>query len=132
MPDEAIRHERRDVSLRPVLRAAVGFTALVIGAATVLYLVYSHPTPVAPGPRRGETPLLQGDPAAELAAFEASQRAKRDALRWVDREAGLARIPMADAMRIIAERGLPGRRPAPDCGTAVPRAPQLDCAELAQ
>jgi hypothetical protein len=29
-------------------------------------------------------------------------------LQWLDKNAGIAQIPVEDAMKIIAERGLPG------------------------
>jgi hypothetical protein len=49
---------------------------------------------------------------------------------WVDRKAGIARIPIDDAMKIVAEQGLPDwSQPTAgtECGLLqgqVPRAPQ--------
>ena len=43
-------------------------------------------------------------------------RAKQQALLkgygWVNRDAGVARIPIEEAMRIVVERGLPAREEA--------------------
>jgi hypothetical protein len=35
-----------------------------------------------------------------------------DRFDWIDQNAGIAQIPVADAMKIIAEKGLPGAPPA--------------------
>jgi hypothetical protein len=48
------------------------------------------------------------DPQEDLRQkIEADKRAN-ETLSWVDRNAGVAQIPVEDAMKIIAEKGLPG------------------------
>ena len=36
-----------------------------------------------------------------------------DGYRWVDRNNGIVRIPVDDAMKLTLQRGLPSRRQAP-------------------
>ena len=43
----------------------------------------------------------------ELAAFRAQEAAILSSYAWVDKEHGIVRIPVADAMRLVAERGMP-------------------------
>ena len=42
----------------------------------------------------------------DLAAFRAKEDAKLHGYAWVDKDAGVVRIPIERAMEMIAERGL--------------------------
>jgi hypothetical protein len=57
-------------------------------------------------------PQLQKNPAVDLARMKEEERRRIDAYGWVDREAGIAHIPVERAMDILAQRGLP-KVPAP-------------------
>lgn len=59
--------------------------------------------------------LLSSEPLA-LAAFRAQEDALLGSYGWVEKDKGLVRIPIAEAMRIAAERGLP-KFDAPAAGT---------------
>ena len=61
-------------------------------------------TPPPSSPRR---PRLQVRPEIDLAAFRAQEAAILTTYAWVDKEHGIVRIPVEDAMRLVAERGLP-------------------------
>jgi len=56
---------------------------------------------VPPGPR------LQVTPERDLAAFRAQEDAILGSYAWVEKDRGVARIPIDEALRIVAERGLP-------------------------
>ena len=45
-------------------------------------------------------------PELDLAAFRAQEDAILESYAWVDKERGIVRIPVAEAMRIVAERGI--------------------------
>lgn len=53
--------------------------------------------------------VLQADPSAELAAYEAAQRELLSSYGWIDPTAGVVRLPIERAMELVAERGLPVR-----------------------
>lgn len=59
-------------------------------------------------------PRLQGDlghtqdAQADLRELEQRDEQANERLGWIDRNAGIAQIPVKDAMKIIAEKGLPG------------------------
>ena len=57
--------------------------------------------PVASFPK-----LVSSEPRA-LAAFRAQEDALLTGYGWVEKDKGLARIPIDEAIRIVAERGLP-------------------------
>jgi hypothetical protein len=64
-------------------------------------LSYSHEPP--PEPR------LSVKPGDELKALRAEEAKQLEGYDWIDREQGVVRIPIARAMEILAQRGLPVR-----------------------
>lgn len=134
---ETDRHpETRDVWPRALLLFAGGLLAFIAIAAIALKLIFGPvPYPELPGAAdtgNAASPALQRFPEADLAAFRRKEDAELAALGWVDRAKGIARIPVEDAMRSLATRGLPdwtkAAPPSDDgCGPvaqAAPRAPQ--------
>jgi hypothetical protein len=60
--------------------------------------------------------LLTSEPAT-LAEFRAREDALLASYGWVEKDRGIVRIPIAEAMRVVAERGLPTfPEPAPAKG----------------
>ena len=57
-------------------------------------------------------PRLQTDPQQELRDLRARQQSRLTGYGWVNKEAGVARIPIEDAMRMVVEQGLPVREGA--------------------
>lgn len=137
MPDTAPRPEARDVWPRALLAFGGGLVLFLAVALTVLWLLFdTRPLWQPPGEAAVDnraSPALQRDPAAELAAFQQRAESELNTLAWVDRDQGIARIPIGEAMSIVARRGLPGPTDAVaaesvECKllrAAVPRAPQL-------
>jgi hypothetical protein len=75
---------------------------------------YETPAPMRKaGPAFPPEPRMQGmpghltDPQLDMRTkVEADNKANND-LGWVDKNAGIAQIPVKDAMKIIVEKGLP-------------------------
>jgi hypothetical protein len=61
-----------------------------------------------PEPRLQGVPGHPEDPQADLRVKIAADEAANKTTAWVDQSAGIAQIPVSDAMKIIAEKGLPG------------------------
>jgi hypothetical protein len=97
-----------DVATRVVLAATAAFLCFV--AATMIGLFYYIQTD-APGAlkeaaeNRFPSPALQKTPQADLKKFELEQRIALEGYHWTDQSKGLARIPIVDAMKIVAARG---------------------------
>ena len=51
-------------------------------------------------------PELQLNPAADLATFRAQKEQQLNSYGWVDRDKGIAHIPIAQAMQDVAARGI--------------------------
>jgi hypothetical protein len=63
----------------------------------------SEAVPVPPAPR------LQVVPAQQLQQGRAAAEESLRSYGWVDKEAGIVRIPITRAMELLVERGLPSR-----------------------
>ena len=53
-------------------------------------------------------PRQQVTPSADLDAYLAREKARLNTYYWVDRDQGLVHIPIEEAMRRVAEHGIPG------------------------
>jgi hypothetical protein len=60
-----------------------------------------------PEPRLQGVPGHESDPQKDLREKRKADNAANEKLEWIDKNAGVAQIPVKDAMRIIAEKGLP-------------------------
>lgn len=106
-PDTAF--EPSDVDVRSLGLLAAGILVWLGLVPYLLSLGYPQatrdalkaPTVVPPAPR------LQSQPAQDLAAFRAAKQERLTTYGWVDQAHGVAHIPIDEAMKRIAERGLP-------------------------
>jgi hypothetical protein len=126
--------ETRDVWPRALFLFGAGLLVFLALSVVLLGLVFDI-TPIWPRPGRSAhdnqaSPALQAEAKADLSAFRRSEDKALAELGWVDSKAGIARIPIGDAMKIVAEQGLPDwSQPSAgnECGLLqgqVPRAPQ--------
>jgi len=66
-------------------------------------------------------PRLEADPLALRRSLNTRENAELSSYGWVDRGAGIVRIPIDKAMAMIAANGVPGGKPIPG-PTPVPAA----------
>jgi hypothetical protein len=132
----ATRRETRDVDARALglfALALAGFIAVALVALRVIFGLAPSPQPFGAGTGLAASGhvMLETAPEATAAAYEAAEDRLLAGYGWVNRDAGIARIPIDTAMAIVAARGIAdwGTTPAPtdpNCAAlaAVPRAPQ--------
>lgn len=112
------KHEPTDIGVRGIVIFSVGLIALgvVIHYALGLLMedyakqeskIRAAVLPRLAAPVEIPRPHLQADPAADRLKVQAEQLAQLNGYGWVDREAGIARIPIDRAMDILARTGLP-------------------------
>src|ERR1700761_5170230 len=97
-----------DVASGVVVIAIAGFLAFVALIMTGLFFYLRAGAPGAFRPtaeRAFPAPALQIKPQDDLKRFELKQRMALSGYAWVDRSQSIARIPIAEAMRIVAARG---------------------------
>lgn len=103
-------YEREDVRLMIIgVLAIVTFAFLVL---IPLILRGAYPETLA-GVNRKQmvvppSPLLQTDPPSELKAFRAEEEARLNSYGWVDRQKGVVHIPIEQAMKELAAKGIAG------------------------
>lgn len=56
-------------------------------------------------------PRLQIDPTSDLRQLRIAEDAKLRSYGWIDRQNGIVRIPIDEAMKLIIARGLPSAKP---------------------
>jgi hypothetical protein len=105
-PESAYEHS--DWWLAGIGFAALAVIALLIVAPLVLRATYGS----ADTDRRllvtPPSPRLQTDPQDDLARFRAAEETQLETYGWVDREKGIVHIPIEQAMRSVAQRGIDG------------------------
>ena len=121
------KHETRDVSLRWMVISGVILVVLLIAAFVTMRWTFdllearearqqSEPATLVtdPGPGRPPEPRLQANPRLELQELRVEENAVLQTYGWVDRDKGVARMPIDEAMKIVVQRGLPARAPRTD------------------
>jgi hypothetical protein len=121
MPEtDDVKYERRDLNPRAIGWFTGGLAILavlvLIAMAGLIRLLSRGETPgqgvVPPGQTslaaidRSAQPDLQVSPMQDLQKMRAIEDAQLHNYGWVDRQAGVAAIPIDRAMEILAERGL--------------------------
>ena len=104
MPD----HTGDDLDLRGLRRGAFIIVGGIVCALAVSALMLVERGPAANTPPHaftGNAPLLQPAPQPDRAAYLAEKRRATSTYGWVDRKAGIARIPVDEAMKLMAEKG---------------------------
>lgn len=110
-------YETRDLTPRAIATFLVVLAVTIVGVLLVSMWIYDYsasrlaqteapPLPLAklaapPGPR------LQVSAPKDMQEFRAAEDAILKSYGWVDRAAGVVRIPVDQAMQLLAERGLP-------------------------
>jgi hypothetical protein len=129
-------YERSDVDIRRIVQFAVGLAVATAASLALMGWLYRSfegrearqdaaqqpATRIETGERRPPEPVLQGAPGSrfelqpprrEVEALRREEQASLGSSAWVDRNAGVVRIPIEHAKRLLLERGLPVReRPA--------------------
>jgi hypothetical protein len=111
-----------DLDLRGLRRGAyviLGGIVCALAAGALLLYVRGPAANAPPQPFQGTAPLLQPAPQPDRVRYMQDKRHLLDSYGWVDRQAGIARIPLDEAMRLLAARG--GVAPAaPAAGEPAP------------
>jgi hypothetical protein len=97
-----------DLDLRGLRRGACIIVGGIVCALGVSALVLHERGPAANTPPHafaGRAPLLQPAPQPDRAAYFEEKRRATQTWGWVDREAGIARIPLDEAMKLMAAKG---------------------------
>jgi hypothetical protein len=125
-PDKnlSVEHEPSDVSVRSILGFGLGFSVLLVVVVVLMGWIH-HLYFREPASPRGSPLIREKRPVSAVSSapqdvmddrmsevLEDLRRREHQALTtygWVDRRAGVVRIPVDRAMDLLVERGLPTR-----------------------
>ena len=115
-----VDYERRDIDAGSIVRAGVVLGAVTLFAAVLVLFLFNFlfdrakrqdpPNPPLARHEQGQQPpepRLQEAPFKDIAALHAEEQALLESYGWVDERAGIARIPVQEALEIVAAKGLP-------------------------
>jgi hypothetical protein len=117
----SVDHETSDVNIRAIFGFAIGLTVTTIVVAFAVWVLFQYfnareartvfvEYPLASQESRvPPEPRLQTNPREDLGNLRAREDQALTSYGWVDKNAGVVRIPIDRAMQLIVERGLPTR-----------------------
>lgn len=125
-----VAFDPRDVKTGSVLRFMAYLAIVIVASLGLCYCVLRFtdsriaqsdapppplrqgaPAALPPEPRLQGVPGHGADPQQDFRDKLAADERALEETRWVDEKAGVAEIPVEDAMRILAEKGLPAAAP---------------------
>jgi hypothetical protein len=116
-----VSHEESDIQIGPIFKFLAWLTALGIVVQVVVWLMMGlfesqarqeeiqYPLAVGQQDRVPPEPRLQVTPERDLTTYVARERALLEGYSWVDKNAGIVRIPIEEAMKRVVAEGLPTR-----------------------
>jgi hypothetical protein len=117
-----VSHEHSDVNIRAILVFGAVLIAVAVAVHVLIFGLFryfdsregvqgplAYPLAASQGPREPPEPRLQTDPRQDLADMRAREDEQLQSYGWVDKNAGIVRIPIDAAMKLTLERGLPVR-----------------------
>jgi hypothetical protein len=125
MHNEDVAHEHSDINVRTVLMFGAGMATVVILCALFIRVVFgvldrqaaANDPQLSPLARQAgqlpPAPRLETNEHAALAKFHAEEATSLDGYGWVNQLGGVAHIPVAEAKKLLLQRGLPARASAP-------------------
>jgi hypothetical protein len=123
-PPSGSGHEHTDANVSMIVQFGLWLAVSAIVVHVLMWFTFAvfvnvrenrgpveYPLATQQGPRLPSGPRLQAKPANEIYDFRLRESAALESYSWVDKNAGTVRIPVAEAMRLTLERGLPTRSP---------------------
>jgi hypothetical protein len=117
-----VHHESSDINVRGVLvfcGALIAAGIVIHAAVWLLFVVFNARAAKQPAPdfplaiqqenRLPPEPRLQTNPRQDLRDLRAQEDTVLQSYGWVDKSAGIVRVPIDRAMELTVQRGLPTR-----------------------
>jgi hypothetical protein len=115
------KYETTDLGRRTILWSVATLAILLLATflvSTIMLRLWSKPHATSAGgfaarvepTQAAPEPRLQVAPAVDLKKLRATEDARLRQYEWIDRQAGIAAIPIERAMEIVAERAAKGER----------------------
>ena len=119
-----VHREESDVNIRAIFGFGAGLMAFAAVVGILVWLLFgyftrrealasgqpTYPLAASQEERLPPEPRLQTNPRQDLKDLLAAEDDLLKGYRWVDRNAGIVRISIDEAMRLTLQRGLPSRQ----------------------
>lgn len=119
----SVHHETTDVNIRAVLAFAGGLIVAAIIIHLVVWVLFrfmdsrqeargglEYPLAAQQEMRVPPEPRLQTNPREDLRQMRDQEHQILSTYGWVDKNAGVVRIPIDEAMKRVLQQGLPARQ----------------------
>jgi hypothetical protein len=116
-------HEASDVDVNAVLKFGVGLVVTFVVVSAIVFGLFrffearethgepaEYPLAAGQDNRLPPEPRLQTNPREDLQDMRAKEDDVLKSYGWVDKNAGVVRIPIDDAIKLTLQRGLPARQ----------------------
>jgi hypothetical protein len=117
-----LHHETTDVNVGGVLTFGAGLVVVAVIVHLLVWLMLGYfirrsevhgareyPLAAAEQNRLPPEPRLQTNPREDLRLLRENEDEVLNSYGWVDKNAGVVRIPIEEAMKIVVQQGLPTR-----------------------
>jgi hypothetical protein len=118
-----VHHETSDVNIRGIFAFGGGLIITALFIYFVVWVLFQYlnsreiarvppvyPLAAAQENRLPPEPRLQTNPRQDLRDLRAQEEQVLNGYGWVDKNAGVVRIPIEEAMKLMVQRGLPARQ----------------------
>ena len=118
----SVGRETTDVEIRGVLLFGLGLLVIALAIHFLVWLLFgylsgreaarvppAYPLAVGRDAQLPPEPRLQTNPREDLRLIRAHEDEILNSYSWVDRSAGIVRIPIEEAIKLTMKRGLPAR-----------------------
>ncbi|HEY7166955.1 MAG TPA: hypothetical protein VIB79_20485 [Candidatus Binatia bacterium] len=120
-PDVRAGHELSDLPPKNIAIFGLVLLVVIILAVAVTYFMdigfkaaqrrrEPPQSPLSFAPQTPPEPRLIVDPGADINGMREAEKSILTTYGWVDRDKGIARIPISEAIDMLAEKGLPARQ----------------------
>jgi hypothetical protein len=110
-------HETRDIDIRFIGLFSLSMVVLLVGSLALMGWLFgilagkplgrSRSASIAETRPYPPAPRLQASPTRDMQELRRTENAVLQSYGWIDQSAGIARIPIDQAMELLATRGLP-------------------------
>ena len=111
-------HETRDFNMRVIVLFGASLAALLAGSLVLMAWLFAlfnvtpqgygvRGAPAAATPPSPPGPRLQASPTRDMQDMLQAENAQLHSYGWVDRSAGMVRVPIDQAMEFVVQQGLP-------------------------
>ena len=125
-PHAPSHHEESDVDIRGVFAFAGGLVVVTVVIGFIVWGLFVYfntradsaglpefPLAATQEHREPPEPRLQTNPREDLRVLRDAEQETLATYGWVDRNAGIVRIPIDEAIKLTLQRGLPSRQVRP-------------------